>query len=171
MIAFKKLVDQHSGNWRLSRTILLLKRRVETKSSLQWRTPLEAFIFLFFYGYKRRLMSKRALVVTWATFYLFIDDLLSYLGRARPWASNSTYGTPSRTILVNKLCSILQYFWNAMFFTTGGSWWWSPIMIQRFNRDLPSWGFWSSKGMKVSISRICADSSIRMLSYLKPNAV
>jgi hypothetical protein len=33
---------------------------------------------------------------------------------------------------------MLENFSKAMFLTTGGSWWWSPIMIQRFNRFTPS---------------------------------
>ena len=76
------------------------------------------------------------------------------LGLARPWASRSTVGTPSRTSRVKSDCSMLENFWNAMFLMTGGSWWWSPIIIQRLRRLWPSWGFCSSSGMKVSISRI-----------------
>ena len=90
------------------------------------------------------------------------------LGLTLPWASRSTVGTPKRTNLVNNDCSILENFWKAIFFITGGNWWWSPIMIQRFNRLYPSCGFCRRSGMKVSISNIWAASSIRMLSYLKP---
>jgi len=93
---------------------------------------------------------------------------LTNLGLARPCPSKSTVGTPNLTMRVKRDCSILEYFWNAMFLITGGNWWWSPIMIQRLSRLKPSSGFCSSKGINVSISRICADSSIRMLSYLKP---
>lgn len=71
---------------------------------------------------------------------------------------------------VKRDCSMFEYFWNAMFLMTGGSWWWSPIMIQRLSRLKPSSGFCSNRGMKVSISRICAASSIKMLSYLKPKS-
>ena len=109
------------------------------------------------------------------------------------------------------------------FFTTGGSWWWSPMRTTRFRRLWPSsgrcragQGGWtpqggaeacrtakqqrcgkgataaaeaatrtshpprppsctapptcSSMGMKVSISRICALSSISRLSYLNPRS-
>lgn len=58
---------------------------------------------------------------------------LTNLARARPCASRSTVGTPSRTNRVNRDCSMLEYFWKAMFLITGGNWWWSPIMIQRFS--------------------------------------
>ena len=46
----------------------------------------------------------------------------SYLDRARPWASSSTVGTQSLTNLVKRDCSMLENFWKAMFFITGGSW-------------------------------------------------
>ena len=63
------------------------------------------------------------------------------LALALPWASRSTVGTPRRTKRVKRDCSMLEYFWKAMFLMTGGSWWWSPIMIHRFRRLLPSSGF------------------------------
>ena len=44
-----------------------------------------------------------------------------YPDLARPWASSSTVGTPSRTNLVNRDCSMLENFWNAIFFITGGN--------------------------------------------------
>lgn len=71
--------------------------------------------------------------------------LCSYLGLALPWASRSTVGTPNLTNRVKRDCSILENFWKAMFLMTGGSWWWSPIMIHRFNRLKPSSGFWNVK--------------------------
>lgn len=58
---------------------------------------------------------------------------MSDLARARPCASRSMVGTPRRTKRVKSDCSMLEYFWKAMFLMTGGSWWWSPIMIQRFS--------------------------------------
>ena len=64
-----------------------------------------------------------------------------YLDRALPCASKSTVGICSLTKRVNKLCSMLLYFLNAMFLMTGGSWWWSPIMIHRFKRLWLSTGF------------------------------
>ena len=69
------------------------------------------------------------------------------LALARPWASRSTVGTPSLTKRVKSDCSMLENFWKAMFLMTGGSWWWSPIMIHRFSRLLPSSGFWDSEGI------------------------
>jgi len=51
---------------------------------------------------------------------------------------------------VNKLWSRWEYFWKATFLTTGGSWWRSPIRMQRFSRLCPSSGRWSSMGMNVS---------------------
>lgn len=65
-----------------------------------------------------------------------------YLGLALPWASKSTVGTPRRTKRVNSDCSMFEYFWNAMFLITGGSWWWSPIITHRFRRLRPSFGFY-----------------------------
>lgn len=47
--------------------------------------------------------------------------ILSYLDLARPWASSSTVGTPRRTNLVKRDCSMLENFWKAIFFITGGS--------------------------------------------------
>ena len=44
-----------------------------------------------------------------------------YLDLARPWASSSTVGTPRRTNLVKRDCSMLENFWKAMFLITGGS--------------------------------------------------
>lgn len=63
---------------------------------------------------------------------------------ALPCLSSWTLGTPSRTNRAKRDCSMLEYFWNAWFCTTGGSWWWSPIIHQRFSRFLPSWGFWNA---------------------------
>ena len=40
--------------------------------------------------------------------------------------------------LVKRDWSRWLYFWKAMFFTTGGSWWWSPIRITRFSLLYPS---------------------------------
>eukprot|EP00959_Pyramimonas_sp_CCMP1952_P037362 781637-Pyramimonas_sp.AAC.2 len=47
-------------------------------------------------------------------------------------------GVPRRTKRVKRDWSMWEYFWKAMFFTTGGSWWWSPISTTRFSRDRPS---------------------------------
>lgn len=47
---------------------------------------------------------------------------LTNLARARPCASRSMVGTPSRTNRVKRDCSILEYFWKAIFLITGGNW-------------------------------------------------
>ena len=73
-----------------------------------------------------------------------------YLARALPWASRSTGGTPSRTKRVKRDCSMLENFWKAMFLITGGSWWWSPIMMHRFRRLKLSSGFYNRQQHKVS---------------------
>ena len=56
----------------------------------------------------------------------------SYLDRARPWASSSTVGTQSLTNLVKRDCSMLENFWKAMFFITGGSWEFKKIYIYTY---------------------------------------
>lgn len=48
------------------------------------------------------------------------------------------YGVPKRMKRVNSDWSRCEYCWMAMFFTTGGSWWWSPIRMTRFSRLCPS---------------------------------
>lgn len=52
---------------------------------------------------------------------LKLYTIIVYLDLARPWASSSTVGTPRRTNLVKRDCSMLENFWKAMFFITGGS--------------------------------------------------
>lgn len=91
---------------------------------------------------------------------LLIRNNLSHLALALPWASRSTVGTPSRTSRVNKDCSILEYFWKAMFLITGGNWWWSPIMIQRFKRFRPSSGF-----CKRTRKSLC----LKLQDHMKPS--
>lgn len=59
-------------------------------------------------------------------------------------------GTPRRTNRVKRDCSMLEYFWKAMFLITGGNWWWSPIMIQRFSLLYPSSGFCKERTALIS---------------------
>ena len=93
--------------------------------------------------------------------------------RARGWVtcrSSSIVGTPSLTKRAKSDWSSFEYFANDMLFTTGGSWWWSPIRTMRLSRErfVAASSFCSTIGMKVSTSMICAASSITSVSYWKP---
>ena len=89
------------------------------------------------------------------------------LDRARPCMSSCTAGTPSRTKRAKSDWSRREYFWKARFLTTGGSWLWSPMRTTRLRREraVAASGSWRTIGIKVSISMICAASSIIRLSY------
>lgn len=92
-----------------------------------------------------------------------------YPGLALPWASRSTVGTPSLTRRVKSDCSMLQNFWNAIFLMTGGSWWWSPIMIHLFRRLLLSSGFYKFEVKNLVIHVTVFNISQQYASYLNQN--
>lgn len=125
----------HMHSWRSMKCLTMYQCK---KGVATWNFRMEGLISV-----KLQTNCNVTLTLTFLSLHNLFTYIfpMPYLALALPWASKSIVGTPTRTNRVKRDCSMFEYFWKAMFLMTGGNWWWSPIIIHRFNRLNPSCGF------------------------------